>query len=89
MRQKKLVSQQGGSTSSSHTTDDGVTDSSSSSSQFSSVPDLSTQHQQPFQIFTSDPRSSDPHLKKFFFRQRVTSSSKHPGIHYQLVSIPY
>lgn len=53
------------------------TDSSSSSSQFSSIPDLCSQS------FQDDPRLSDPHLKKYFFRQRITSKSKHPNVHYQ------
>ena len=37
----------------------------------------------PEQLFKSDPRFSDPHLKKYFFRQRVTSVSKHPSYHHQ------
>jgi len=36
----------------------------------------------PEQLFRSDPRFSDPHLKKYFFRQRVTSVSKHPSYHH-------
>ncbi|KAI1732956.1 c2 domain of PTEN tumor-suppressor protein [Ditylenchus destructor] len=86
LRQKKLFSQQGYSNLA-HTNDESsgsgagsqFTDSSSSSSQFSSVPDLSPQS---FQTFLSDPRSSDPHLKKFFFRQRISSKSRHPAVHY-------
>lgn len=54
------------------------TDSSSSSSQFSSIPDLVCS-----QSFQDDPRMGDPHLKKYFFRQRITSKSKHPSVHYQ------
>lgn len=30
-----------------------------------------------------DPRLDDPHLRKYFFRQRVTSKSRHPHIHHQ------
>ncbi|KAL3110153.1 hypothetical protein niasHT_015756 [Heterodera trifolii] len=29
-----------------------------------------------------DPRLSDPHLRKFFFRQRLSSQSRHPHIHH-------
>jgi hypothetical protein len=31
----------------------------------------------------ADARIHDPHLSKYFFRQRVTSQSRHPNIHYQ------
>lgn len=54
----------------------------SSSSQFSSSA-LSLNVQQKQNYVQEDPRLSDPNLKKFFFRQRVTSQSKHPNIHYQ------
>uniref|UniRef100_A0AC34Q2S3 Phosphatidylinositol-3,4,5-trisphosphate 3-phosphatase n=1 Tax=Panagrolaimus sp. JU765 TaxID=591449 RepID=A0AC34Q2S3_9BILA len=36
----------------------------------------------PNQIFRNDPRFSDPHLKKYFFRQRITSTSRHPNSHH-------
>uniref|UniRef100_A0A7E4V1B7 Phosphatidylinositol-3,4,5-trisphosphate 3-phosphatase n=1 Tax=Panagrellus redivivus TaxID=6233 RepID=A0A7E4V1B7_PANRE len=29
-----------------------------------------------------DPRFLDPHMKKFFFRQRITSVSRHPQVHH-------
>lgn len=32
-------------------------------------------------------RINDPHFGKYFFRQRVTSHSKHPNVHHQLVLI--
>ena len=32
--------------------------------------------------FVGDPRLCDPHLSKFFFRQRVTSKSRHPSVHH-------
>uniref|UniRef100_A0A914C1Y8 phosphatidylinositol-3,4,5-trisphosphate 3-phosphatase n=1 Tax=Acrobeloides nanus TaxID=290746 RepID=A0A914C1Y8_9BILA len=32
--------------------------------------------------FHDDPRIKDPHLRKFFFRQRISSLSKHPNVHY-------
>jgi hypothetical protein len=31
----------------------------------------------------ADARKHDPHLSKYFFRQRVTSQSRHPNMHYQ------
>uniref|UniRef100_A0A914LC88 Phosphatidylinositol-3,4,5-trisphosphate 3-phosphatase n=1 Tax=Meloidogyne incognita TaxID=6306 RepID=A0A914LC88_MELIC len=31
--------------------------------------------------FNDDPRFNDPHFRKFFFRQRVTSQSRHPSVH--------
>uniref|UniRef100_A0A1I8AYQ1 Uncharacterized protein n=1 Tax=Meloidogyne hapla TaxID=6305 RepID=A0A1I8AYQ1_MELHA len=31
--------------------------------------------------FNDDPRFNDPHFRKFFFRQRVTSQSRHPNVH--------
>lgn len=95
MRQKKLMShnqQNEGDANSSDCQSQYITDSSSASSQSqlsASIPDLS---------FKDDPRMDgkgkcttnlskqkklDPHLKKFFFRQRITSQSRHPNIHYQ------
>lgn len=34
-----------------------------------------------------DARNYDPHLSKYFFRQRVSSQSRHPNMHYQYVLI--
>ncbi|KAF7627171.1 Phosphatase tensin-type domain-containing protein [Meloidogyne graminicola] len=31
--------------------------------------------------FNDDPRFNDPHFRKYFFRQRVTSQSRHPNVH--------
>jgi hypothetical protein len=91
MRHKKVVPQQQGCSNPALSSDGDYsitgnlgqgqfTDSSSSSSQFSSIPDLSTEKH--FQSFNMDPRLSDPYLKKFFFRQRISSHSKHPNVHY-------
>lgn len=53
------------------------------SSADSSTTDLPTNSEDSAQAFLDDPRFQDPHLKKFFFRQRVTSKSRHPSQHYQ------
>lgn len=35
-----------------------------------------------------DARKHDPHLTKYFFRQRVTSQSRHPSLHYHCPLMP-
>ncbi|KAH7725458.1 daf-18 protein [Aphelenchoides avenae] len=52
------------------------------SSADSSTTDVRLEEENSAHMFQEDPRYHDPHLKNFFFRQRVTSKSRHPSQHY-------
>lgn len=59
------------------------------SSADSSTTDVRLEEENSAHMFQEDPRYHDPHLKNFFFRQRVTSKSRHPSQHYQYVLRPF
>lgn len=94
MRQKKLASQQSSSSVQTSTISFGG----DSATSFSSIPDsmnpnnsdtnfssLNIGAEETLSEFKNDSRIFNPNLRKYFFKQRSTSQSKHPKEHYQLV----